>query len=66
MKRRSVLILLQERGWRDGGNVRFECRYTEGQLNRLPAFAADLVQRNVDVIVTLEPSPPTLHVVHAP
>ncbi|HWT80717.1 MAG TPA: ABC transporter substrate-binding protein, partial [Candidatus Methylomirabilis sp.] len=43
---------LQERGWTDGRNVRFEFRYTEGQPNRLPALAADLVQRKVDVILT--------------
>jgi putative ABC transport system substrate-binding protein len=43
---------LQERGWADGRNVRFEFRYTEGQANRLPVLAADLVQRNVDVILT--------------
>ncbi len=43
---------LQERGWTDGRNVRFEFRYTEGQPNRLPALAADLAQRNVDVILT--------------
>jgi putative ABC transport system substrate-binding protein len=43
---------LQERGWTDGQNVRLEFRYTEGQPNRLPALAADLAQRNVDVILT--------------
>ena len=43
---------LQNRGWTDGRNVRFEFRYTEGQANRLPALAADLAQRNVDVILT--------------
>jgi putative ABC transport system substrate-binding protein len=43
---------LQERGWTDGRNVRFEFRYTEGQPDRLPALAADLVQRPVDVILT--------------
>jgi len=43
---------LQERGWTDGRNVRLEFRYTEGQPNRLPALAADLAQRNVDVILT--------------
>jgi putative ABC transport system substrate-binding protein len=43
---------LQERGWTDGRNVRLEFRYTEGQPNRLPAFAADLAQQNVDVILT--------------
>lgn len=45
-------VALQERGWVDGRNVRFEFRYTEGQPDRLPAFAADLVQKNVDVILT--------------
>jgi putative ABC transport system substrate-binding protein len=43
---------LQERGWTDGRNVRFDFRYTDGQPNRLPALAADLAQRNVDVILT--------------
>src|SRR5262249_20166707 len=43
---------LQERGWSDGRNVRVEFRYTEGQPDRLAALAADLVQRNVHVIVT--------------
>ena len=43
---------LQERGWSDGRNVRLEFRYTEGQPNRLPAFAVDLAQQNVDVILT--------------
>jgi putative ABC transport system substrate-binding protein len=44
--------VLQERGWTDGRNVRFEFRYTNGQSDRLPALAADLVQRRVDVILT--------------
>ncbi|MEP7228577.1 MAG: ABC transporter substrate-binding protein [Gemmatimonadales bacterium] len=43
---------LQERGWTDGRNVQFEFRYTDGQPDRLPALAADLAQRNVDVILT--------------
>jgi putative ABC transport system substrate-binding protein len=43
---------LQERGWTDGRNVRFEFRYTDGHPDRLPALAADLAQRNVDVILT--------------
>jgi len=48
----ALTAALQERGWTDGRNIRFEFRYTEGQANRLPALAADLVQRNVDVILT--------------
>jgi putative ABC transport system substrate-binding protein len=43
---------LQERGWTDGRNVRFEFRYTDGPPNRLPSLAADLAPRNVDVILT--------------
>jgi len=43
---------LQERGWTDGRNVRFEFRYTQGQPARLPALAAELVQSKVDVILT--------------
>ena len=43
---------LQERGWVDQRNVAFEFRYAEGQVNRLPALAADLVRMNVDVILT--------------
>jgi len=45
-------MALEERGWIDGRNVRFEFRYTDGQPDRLPALAADLAQRNVDVILT--------------
>jgi putative ABC transport system substrate-binding protein len=43
---------LQERGWTDGRNVRFEFRYTDGRPDRLPALAADLAERNVDAILT--------------
>jgi putative ABC transport system substrate-binding protein len=43
---------LQERGWVDGRNAGLEFRYTEGHPDRLPALAAELVQRNVDVILT--------------
>jgi putative ABC transport system substrate-binding protein len=38
-------------GYVEGTNLRMECRYAEGQLERLPALAADLVRLNVDVIV---------------
>ena len=48
----SFTAALQERGWIEGRNVRLEFRYTEGESSRLPALAADLVQRNVDVILT--------------
>jgi putative ABC transport system substrate-binding protein len=43
---------LQERGWIEGRNVRFESRYAAGRVDRLPSLAKELVQANVDVIVT--------------
>src|SRR5262245_49346174 len=48
----AFMAVLQERGWMEGRNVKFEFRYTEGQPDRLPALAADLVQSKVDVILT--------------
>ena len=42
---------LAETGWVDGQNVAIEYRWAENHNDRLPAFAADLVGRKVDVIV---------------
>jgi putative tryptophan/tyrosine transport system substrate-binding protein len=43
---------LGEIGYVDGRNVAFEYRYAEGHYDRLPALAAGLVGRKVDVIVS--------------
>jgi putative ABC transport system substrate-binding protein len=44
---------LNERGYFEGHNVVVEFRWAEDQYDRLPGLARDLVQRRVDVIVTL-------------
>lgn len=42
----------------EGGDVVFETRFAEGKLDRLPGMAAELVARDVDVIVAYG-GPPT-------
>src|SRR5438034_8678955 len=43
---------LRSLGYRVGENVVIESRFTDGEMERLPALAADLVRLGVDIIIT--------------
>jgi len=44
---------LSERGWLEGRNIVIEDRQAEGQLERFPSLAAELVRLKVDLIVAV-------------
>jgi putative ABC transport system substrate-binding protein len=48
----AFVARLRELGWVDGRNVAIEYRWAEGRNELLAEFAAEFVQRKVDVIVT--------------
>src|SRR3984893_4903858 len=54
----SLRTGLTQLGYVEGTNVFYEVRAAEGQLDRLPGFAAELVSKGVDVIVSYG-GPPT-------
>jgi putative ABC transport system substrate-binding protein len=51
---------LRETGYVEGQNLTIEYRWAEGQNDRLPALAAELVRRQVSVIVTAGSTPAAL------
>lgn len=48
---------LRQKGYVDGQNLQVEYRWAEGHYDRLPALAADLVARKVDLIAAFGPPP---------
>ena len=50
---------LRELGWIDGRNIRIEHRYADGQADRLPELASQLVAIRADVIAA-GPTPPAI------
>jgi putative ABC transport system substrate-binding protein len=50
---RDLGLALRDLGWVRGQNLVFEARYADGDADRLPAMAADLVRLKVDLIVAL-------------
>ena len=49
---------LESLGYAEGKNVAIEFRWAEGQYDRLPALATELVQKRASVIVTIGGDPP--------
>src|SRR5262249_51097316 len=60
----ALLDGLRERGYREGRNLVFERRFSEGKAERFPALAAELVRLRVDCII-VPTTPAALAAKHA-
>jgi ABC-type uncharacterized transport system substrate-binding protein len=60
----ALLDGLRERGYREGQNLVFERRFSEGHAERFPVFAAEMVQLQVDCVIAIT-TPAALAVKHA-
>jgi putative ABC transport system substrate-binding protein len=60
----ALLDGLRERGYREGQNLVFERRFSDGHAERFPVFAAEMVQRKVDCVIAVT-TPAALAVKHA-
>ena len=47
----ALLQGLRDLGWIEGKNLEIEYRYADGQLNKLPALAADMARGQIDLMV---------------
>jgi putative ABC transport system substrate-binding protein len=54
-KKSRFAIKLRELGWTEGTSLAVERAYADGQFDRYPALAADLVRKSVDVICAFGP-----------
>jgi putative tryptophan/tyrosine transport system substrate-binding protein len=60
----ALLDGLRERGYGEGRNLVFERRFSEGQAERFPEFAAEMVRLRVDIII-VSTTPAALAAKHA-
>jgi ABC-type uncharacterized transport system substrate-binding protein len=60
----ALLDGLRERGYSEGRNLVFERRFSEGNAERFAAFAAEMIQLRVDLVIAIT-TPAALAVKHA-